>query len=72
MPISIAISAFFFNCINGIINGIYIGYFLESDLNFNITFILGMGLFITGMFINIKSDNKLISLRNKGDGYKIP
>ena len=72
MPISIAISAFFFNCINGIINGIYIGYFLESDLDFNITFILGMGLFITGMFINIKSDNKLISLRNKGDGYKIP
>mgnify|MGYP001161448734 FL=1 len=72
MPISIAISAFLFNCINGLLNGIYVGYFLESDININITFIIGVFLFITGMLINIQSDNKLISLRKDSDGYKIP
>ena len=72
MPISIAISAFFFNCINGLLNGIYVGYFLEADLVVNSTFILGMLLFFSGMYINISSDNKLISLRKKSEGYKIP
>ena len=72
MPISIAISAFFFNCINGLLNGIYVGYFLEADLIVNSTFILGMLLFFSGMYINISSDNKLISLRKKSEGYKIP
>ena len=72
MPISIAISAFFFNCINGLLNGIYVGYFLEGDLIINSTFVLGMLLFFSGMYINISSDNKLISLRKKSEGYKIP
>ena len=72
MPISIAISAFFFNCINGLLNGIYVGYFLEADLIVNSTFILGMLLFFSGMYINISSDYKLISLREESEGYKIP
>ena len=45
MPISIAVSAFLFNCIMGL-NGIYVGYFLDSDINFNATFIIGAVLFI--------------------------
>ena len=72
MPISIAVSAFLFNCINGLLNGIYVGYFLDSDINFNATFIIGAVLFIIGMTINIQSDNKLISLRKESSGYKIP
>ena len=72
MPISIAVSAFLFNCINGLLNGIYVGYFLESDITFNATFIIGAVLFIIGMSINIQSDNKLISLRKESSGYKIP
>ena len=72
MPISIAVSAFLFNCINGLLNGIYVGYFLDSDINFNATFIIGAVLFIIGMTINIQSDNKLIYLRKDSSGYKIP
>lgn len=72
MPLSIALSAFFFNLINGVINGIYVRLYTgDLDLNtYNVY--IGLILFGLGMYINISSDNRLISLRKKSKGYKIP
>ena len=71
MPLSIALSAFFFNLINGVINGLYVRlYTADLDLNaYNVY--IGLILFGLGMYINISSDNRLISLRKKSKGYKI-
>ena len=70
MPLVIVLSAFFFNIINGLING----YFL-SNINFHsesIFFITGFLLFVLGLYINISSDNKLINLRKIKKGYFVP
>ncbi len=73
MPLLIVICAFFFNAINGILNGYFIGYLKENDdslLSTNI--IIGLIVFFTGMYINRKNDAKLIALRENNEGYKIP
>ena len=72
MPISIAISAFFFNIFNGLFNGYYVGYIMNTQSTLEPNVIVGIIIFLIGMFINISSDNKLISLRKDSVGYKIP
>ena len=70
MPLAIVLSAFFFNIINGLING----YFL-SNINLyseSIFLITGFLLFALGLYINISSDNKLINLRKIKKGYFVP
>ena len=70
MPLAIVLSAFFFNIVNGLING----YFL-SNINMHsvsIFLITGFLLFVLGLYINISSDNKLINLRKIKKGYFIP
>ena len=70
MPLVIVLSAFFFNIVNGLING----YFL-SNINLHsvsIFLITGFLLFVLGLYINISSDNKLINLRKIKKGYFIP
>ena len=70
MPLAIVLSAFFFNIINGLING----YFL-SNINLHsvsIFLITGFLLFVLGLYINISSDNKLIKLRKIKKGYFVP
>ena len=70
MPLAIVISAFFFNIVNGLING----YFL-SNINLHsvsIFLITGFLLFVLGLYINISSDNKLINLRKIKKGYFVP
>ena len=70
MPLAIVLSAFFFNIVNGLING----YFL-SNINLNsvsMFLITGFLLFVLGLYINISSDNKLINLRKIKKGYFIP
>ena len=73
-PLIIVMSAIFFNIINGFINGYYLGniFHYESTYFKNINFILGLGLFISGVIINIKSDNILIKIKKKYNTYKIP
>ena len=76
IPLVICGSAVFFNACNTFILGYFLGniggnyadgYFLSPR------FILGIIVFISGVFINVKSDNILISLRKPGEtGYKIP
>jgi steroid 5-alpha reductase family enzyme len=75
MPISIAASAFFFNIVNVNLQAFGIYYLTEysSDWINNDIFYLGLIIFFTGMYINIKSDYLIIALRkNKGPGYHLP
>src|SRR5210317_57694 len=59
MPISIASSAFFFNIVNVNLQAFGIYYFIEYSQEW--------------MYINIKSDYLIITLRkNKGPGYHLP
>ena len=79
MPLSICFMGFIFNCINGAFLGL--GIFQTIDL-FTFTwlydprFLLGLSLFILGMYINWHADTLLISLRKnnniKNNGYVIP
>jgi hypothetical protein len=76
MPLVIALMAVCFN----FVNASFLGYYAGS-LNTHFTngwlrdprFIAGLIIFITGMAINISSDEKLIHLRKKRSGdYQIP
>lgn len=74
MPLVIMFSAIGFNLINGSLNGYFIGEFSErSILEHPYHFIVGMIIFCLGMYINIRADNHLISLRQRGEkSYRIP
>lgn len=75
IPVSIVGLAFFFNLVNGFVNGYWLGYFSDSYAESWILdprFILGVLLFIAGFAINQYYDHKLIRLRRKNAGYQIP
>ena len=69
IPIVIVISAFVFNLFNGFFVGYEIGY-LSQEFNFGINTIIGAVIFLSGMYINRSSDNKLISLRKENKEYQ--
>jgi hypothetical protein len=75
MPALIIASAFFFNLVNGTINGYQIG---NTNNPFepvgwqSFLYIMGVVLFITGYVINQYHDKILIDLRKKNTGYQIP
>ena len=77
MPIIIMFTAVFFNIVNGFINGYYLGnlsgstyekitYFQETN------FIIGICIFLIGLYINLKSDNILLRIKKENKGYQIP
>jgi 3-oxo-5-alpha-steroid 4-dehydrogenase 1 len=75
MPLSVVSMGFFFNVMNGYLNGRYIytysGGYSASWLA-DPRFILGAVLFITGFVINRRADLVLRGLRGPGEsGYKI-
>jgi len=75
MPISIAASAFFFNIINVNIQAFGIFFFAEYAENWinSSVFYFGLILFFIGMYVNIRSDYLIVSLRReKGPGYHLP
>lgn len=73
MPLVIALSAVFFNLINGFVNGYYIGFINGTSGDFlKDIVLLGVILFISGFIINNVADSKLIRLRKAGNGYQIP
>ncbi len=76
MPLFIPGSALFFNLSNTFFIGYFLGYIggnYASDYFYTPRFIAGLCIFIAGVFINVKSDNMLMLLRQPGDtGYKIP
>lgn len=65
-----------FNTMNGYVNGYYLFHLADPyplSWLYDPRFILGALLFITGYYINRKSDNILRNLRKPGEtGYKIP
>ncbi|RLD40748.1 MAG: 3-oxo-5-alpha-steroid 4-dehydrogenase [Bacteroidetes bacterium] len=76
MPLAIVGLAIFFNIFNGFFNGYWFGYLTPGYDNswlLEPKFIAGAVLLLTGMLINVSSDQKLLSLR-KGEhtGYYIP
>ena len=76
MPLIIVGSGFFFNLVNGFINGYWFGTLspgYPADWFWDPRFIIGIILFATGWFINQYHDNLLINLRKKSEkGYHIP
>ncbi len=76
MPLAVALMAVLFNFINAGFLGYYMGSLQTQYTIAWLTdprFTAGLLIFITGMAINIASDNKLIRLRRKnGNGYQIP
>ncbi len=75
MPLFITGSAIFFNLCNAGFNGYYLAELsaYSSDWLSSWQFILGCGLFFTGMAINHWADGKLMNLRKPGEtGYVIP
>jgi protein-S-isoprenylcysteine O-methyltransferase Ste14 len=76
MPVVIVVFALFFNLVNGFLNGYYFGNIRpDYDLSwlYDPRFIAGLIVFVTGMGINIKSDEILMSLRkNNSNGYSVP
>ena len=72
IPISIVLSAFTFNLVNGLFNGFHVQFNVSETNIFEFNIILGVLIFFIGMIINVTSDNKLISLRKEEMGYKIP
>ena len=72
MPLIIVGSAFFFNVVNGLLNGLYLGYVVKPIPSFNLITVIGLLVFFTGMVINWHADSKLIALRQNSAGYSIP
>lgn len=76
MPLAIAGMAFFFNVINGFVNGYWFGYLSDpypDNWLYDPRFIIGIVLFITGFAINQYYDHQLIGLRrNHENSYVIP
>ena len=74
MPVLVALMAFFFNTVNTFLHGYW---FFLLDINYDISwftepvFIIGLLIFLLGMYINIHSDNILMRLAKESDGYKI-
>ncbi|MHB8105327.1 MAG: DUF1295 domain-containing protein, partial [Dehalococcoidales bacterium] len=75
MPLSIISFGFFFNLMNGYLNGRYIFHFSGGYANSWLAdprFIVGVILFILGYVINRQADQALRALRKPGEsGYKI-
>ena len=75
MSVVIALLAILFNFVNVYIQGSWILIFGSYSIEWlwSPFFIIGLSIFCIGLFINIKSDNILIKLREKhGSGYHIP
>jgi steroid 5-alpha reductase family enzyme len=77
MPLAVALMAVLFNFMNAGFLGYYTGTLHTHFSNEWLTdprFIAGLAVFITGMMINLTSDEKLIHLRRnrKQNGYQIP
>lgn len=76
MPLLITLMAIAFNTVNAGFNGYYLGTLQDQYGAGWLTdprFVLGVLLFLTGMAVNLWSDEKLILLRKNGTGsYQIP
>ncbi len=68
-------SGFFFNVINAYINARFISEFGEYSTQWltDSRFLIGAGVFLVGIFLNLHADNILIRLRRPGEtDYVVP
>ncbi len=75
MPLLIPLTAIAFNTLNGYVNARWISHLGEytSAWLLDPRFLIGVGVFLVGMAINLHSDTVLLRLRGPGEsGYKIP
>jgi protein-S-isoprenylcysteine O-methyltransferase Ste14 len=75
LPVSMVLTTMLFYTINGYLLGYYFGALRSYSVEWLLDprFIIGMGLFVFGFIVNVKSDSLLINLRRPGEsGYKIP
>jgi protein-S-isoprenylcysteine O-methyltransferase Ste14 len=75
MPALIPAIAIAFNLLNAYVNGYWVGHLGTYSVDWLLAprFLIGLAIFVTGMVINIHSDNILLKLRQPGEsGYKIP
>ncbi|XP_044461198.1 steroid 5-alpha-reductase DET2 [Mangifera indica] len=76
-PVTVALMAFGFNLLNAYLQARWVSHYKDYDEGddgrlFWWRFFIGLGIFISGMWINIWSDKVLVGLKNQGGGYKIP
>ena len=76
IPLTIAGLGFFFNMVDGYLNGRYIFAFsggYPTSWLYDPRFLVGVALFIAGFVVNRQSDEILRRLRRPGEsGYRIP
>ena len=75
MPLYVAGSGFFFNVLNGYLNGRFVSHLghYESSWLADPRFVFGVALFVLGMSVNMHADQILFSLRNSSTTrYVVP
>ncbi|NQV05305.1 DUF1295 domain-containing protein [bacterium] len=75
MALVVIVLGFAFNSLNAYVNARWISHLGTYDLSWVLDprFFLGVGVFFTGMAINLRADAVLIALRSPGEtDYKIP
>lgn len=74
-PLVVVASGFFFNALNAYINARFVSAFGEYATAWlaDPRFLLGVGVFVAGLALNLHADNTLLHLRRPGEtGYSIP
>lgn len=76
MPVSVIAMAFFFNAVNGLINGMWLFVIYPSYTSawfLDVRFILGVVFFLWGGSVNVVADDLLHRQRmNRGGAYIVP
>ncbi|EOY07305.1 hypothetical protein QUC31_011424 [Theobroma cacao] len=75
-PVSIALMAFGFNLLNAYLQARWVSHYkddYENDKLFWLRFLVGLLVFIAGMWVNVWADSVLVGLKKQGGGgYKVP
>ncbi len=75
MPLLIVALGFLFNIFNAYVTARWVSHFGDYDIGWleSPHFLLGLSMFVAGLYLNIRSDNILFALRKrKKGGYGIP
>ena len=75
MPLSIVLSAVFFNLVNGSLQGLWLGELAPAPTPIELVsprIAIGLGLFLAGAAINLQSDSILRRLRRESSAYRVP
>ena len=74
-PWAIVGMALAFNVVNGVLNGAYLFALAPpygADWLWRPRFLAGLAVFLGGMALNVDSDNRLLRLRRRSEGYAVP